>query len=239
MLLTSFVFVCLFAVIHFLSAYFDHIPAGIRYRLRSISGGITIAYVFSITLPNLSTTQGTVEKSTSSNLVDMLNSHGFLVAMLGLVMNYGLEMMQSAYREENPRLHVRAAIPVAYYVLFNIITGYLLLHGQIGNAQETIFYFAALGIYLFSSDLQLSQESPRFFRRIGRWLLLVGVLGGWLLGTTFSLGAGTLSSLYAFVSGGIIYHAIKGQMQEQGKLAAFLYFCIPCILYTIIWIMVK
>ncbi|MFP7494922.1 hypothetical protein SFC66_14135 [Terribacillus saccharophilus] len=239
MLVISFLFVCLFAVIHFLSAFFDRIPSGVRYRMRAVSGGITIAYVFSITLPNLSTTQETVEKSTSSDFVDMLNSHGFIVAMLGLLLNYGLEMVQKTYKQENPRLHVRAAIPVVYYILFNVITGYLLLHGQIGNVQETIFYFAALAIYFFSSDLQLSQESPHFFRRIGRWLLIGGVFGGWLLGTSFSLSAAAISSLYAFVSGGIIYHAIKGQMQEEGKLPMFLYFGIPCILYTIIWVMVK
>ncbi|MFD1776915.1 hypothetical protein [Paenibacillus rhizophilus] len=86
-------FVIVFALAHMFSRYLSLLPYLHRNRALSASGGLTIAYVFSVTLPELSEHQHNIENSAAvqRELFMYLRNHAYLIAMLGLLVSYGLE----------------------------------------------------------------------------------------------------------------------------------------------------
>lgn len=244
MTFVSFLFVLVFAIVHAAVKFVGRISNASRRKLISISGGVAIAYVFSITLPNLSTSQKQIDSQTSTGFLETVNNDAYLVAMAGLLLTYALEKVaHSFHREDSVRDRLRSGnlyflIPLIFYTLFNVIVGYLLLHGQMGTAKETVFYFAALSVYLLTSDISMRSINHRLFDKFGRWLLVAGVLAGWFFGLVVDLKDEWVSIIYAFISGGIIYQVMQEEIPQHRK-STFRYFAAGCVLYTVLWVAVR
>lgn len=97
----EFLITILFIIIHITTFYLkvlDKIP---RSKFLSIAGGVAVSYVFIHILPELSENQATVENLLKNDFLKSLESHIYVIALLGLVIFYGLERMSKISKEKN------------------------------------------------------------------------------------------------------------------------------------------
>jgi hypothetical protein len=115
--------------------FLDVVP---RSRWLSFAGGVSIAYVFVHVLPDLHETQRTLEESGVVAMLGFVETHAYLVALLGLCFFYGLEQLALRSRARN-RAETGADetepqvfwIHVGSFGVYNALIGYLLLHREV------------------------------------------------------------------------------------------------------------
>jgi hypothetical protein len=103
-----------------------------QYRWLSFAGGVSISYVFLDIFPELSHAQEEIAHA-SFPLLNYLENHVYLLALLGLTLFYGLDRLALTSRrwkvakDERDRAGSRVfTIHMAAYALVNAIFGYLL-----------------------------------------------------------------------------------------------------------------
>src|SRR5918911_1584371 len=97
MLLVSFVAIVLLVVFHLFYGKLRFLDGTPRSIWLSMAGGVSVAYVFVHLLPELGEAQETVSE-VLSEAVAFLENHVYLVALLGMIIFYGLERAASSSR---------------------------------------------------------------------------------------------------------------------------------------------
>jgi hypothetical protein len=203
----------LFALVHLAGARLDFLRSMPRSIWLSVAGGVSVAYVFVHVLPDLSEHQRRVEEG---GLLQSLESHVWLLAMLGLVAFYGLERL-ARRREKDAGIFW---IHLGSFALYNLLIGYLLVHREEGGGL--FFYAAALGLHFLVNDQGLREHHGEAYHRV-RWLLAAAPVAGWGLGVLFALPPLAITALFGFLAGGIILNVLKEELPEDrdSRFAAF------------------
>lgn len=79
------------------------------------------------------------------------------------------------------RLHI------AMFAVYNLLIGYLSVHRMAQDVRGLITFTIAYALHLIVNDHALSSHHQNRYRRTGRWVLALSILGGWLLGTLVAL----------------------------------------------------
>ncbi|MFD1776916.1 hypothetical protein [Paenibacillus rhizophilus] len=66
----------------------------------------------------------------------------------------------------------------------------------------------------------------------------MGILLGWGLSLTADLPAVVTSSVYAFLSGGMVFNTIKGEFPVKRE-SSFTAFAAGCAVYTAVWLLAE
>lgn len=217
----SFIAAAVLAVIHLIAnrlRFLDGIP---RSRWLSIAGGVSVAYVFLHLLPELSEHQETLAEATT-NIVGFLENHVYLLALLGLVIFYGLERAAKKSRKGEPGSteHADATSGVFWihtvsFAVYNALIGYLLLHRFDEGLTELLLFFVAMGLHFVVNDYGLREHYKHLYHNIGRWVLAAAILAGWTIGLVTEISEVALATLIAFLSGGIILNVLKEELPEE------------------------
>ncbi|APX88796.1 hypothetical protein BV394_02835 [Brevirhabdus pacifica] len=225
-----------FAAVHLATPYLTFFKAMPRSRWLSFAGGVAVAYVFLHLLPELSEHEATLAEGGDGRGIVV-----YALALAGLAAFYALERMvklgraapatgeasangdRSVHGEEHGDDRI-FWIHITSFALYNLLIGYLLLHREEGGWLSLGFYFVAMGLHFLTSDFGLNQDYPALYRSRGRWVLSLGVLGGWLLGVAVDLPEEALIGLFAFLAGGVVLNVLKEELPEERKssLAPFL-----------------
>ena len=202
-----------FALIHLVGARLDFLRTLPRSLWLSAAGGVSVAYVFVHILPDLAAHQRRVEEG---GLLAQIESHVWLVAMLGLVSFYGLERLARNGKGDGGvfRIHLGS------FALYNFLIGYLLLHRE--ESGGLFFYGAALGLHFLVNDQGLREHHGKAYHRF-RWMLAAAPLAGWVLGAAFALPDLAITALFAFLAGGIVLNVLKEELPEdrESRFSAF------------------
>lgn len=210
-----------FAAAHLLAGRLSVLSVRRRGVWLSASGGIAVAYVFLELLPELTEHNAVLADASGAGawLADQLV---YLVALLGLVVFYGLELAVRVSRRRR-----RAAtgqdraedavfwIHIAGFAVANLLVGYLLLHREIPGPVSLALYAAALGVHLMGSDYGLVQHHRALYDRRARWWLAAAVLAGWLAGALVELPAAAVSLIAAFLAGSVVMNVMKEELPED------------------------
>lgn len=223
LLVPSFVVAVAFALVHLFGGRLRLLSRGPRSRWLSVAGGVAVAYVFVHLLPELERHQRAVEARIEDGLLLFLRDHLYLLALVGLVAFYGLEhLARSAAqrRQESGKgeEHVGEDIftlHAAAYVVYNALIGYLLLHREGGDVLDLAFYGVALSLHFLVNDRALEAHHGPLYRKYGRWVLAAAPLLGWGAGIVFAFDQVIVSSLFAFVAGGIILTVLKEELPDE------------------------
>jgi hypothetical protein len=193
----------------------------------SAAGGISVAYVFLHLLPELARGQRELQ-AVLQGVLAQLERHVYLVALAGITMFYGLERLALGSRRRSSRASVPDqteahvfALHVGSFALYNLLIGYLLVHGE----QDDLFFYAvAMALHLLVNDHAMRQHHRQRYDRTGRWLLAAAVLGGWLLGRAYQLPPGAIQLLVALLAGGVILNVVKEELPQErdSRFSAFL-----------------
>ena len=195
----------LFALVHLLGARLDFLRTVPRSLWLSAAGGVSVAYVFVHVLPDLSEHQRRVEEGGS---LRSLESHVWLLAMLGLVAFYGLERLARKRTRDAGIFWVH----LGSFALYNLLIGYLLVHRE--ESGGLVFYAAALGLHFLVNDQGLREHHGEAYHRT-RWLLAAAPLAGWALGVAFALPPLAITALFGFLAGGIVLNVLKEELPED------------------------
>ena len=185
----------------------------------SLAGGISVAYVFIHVLPELGNAQATLREAIPT-AGDFLEHHVYLVAVAGLAAFYGLDRMalRARRRGETGGAETSAGlfwIHIAAFAAYNVLIGYLLLHGDHESAAGLATFAFAMAVHFVVTDHALDLHHPGRYRRVGRWVLAGAVMAGWALGTRTAITEAGIAVLFAFLAGGVILNVLKEELPEE------------------------
>lgn len=187
----------------------------------SIAGGVSIAYIFLDIFPELGKAQTEVEHS--SNLaVEYLENHIYLLALLGLVIFYGLEKLALQSRSYHRKIRGEDCthsevfwLHVGSFAIYNAILGYLLRESENHGLVACLLLFFALALHFFVNDVGLRKHHKHVYDRAGRWLLAGAIVFGWVLGEAIHVNEAAIAAIWAFVAGGIVLNVLKEELPEE------------------------
>lgn len=214
-------------IIHLFSGKLRFLEGVPRSRWLSIAGGASVAYVFLHLLPELSKGQQTLAGAFE---ISYLEQHVYLVALTGLATFYGLQRAAENSREqqraEKGKDQTSSGVfwlHMASFSVYNLLIGYLLIHREQTGVVSLIIFAVAMGFHFLVTDYGLREQHKESYTQIGRWILSVAVLTGWLIGILTEIGDVALAILVAFLAGGVILNILKEELpaERQSRFWAF------------------
>ncbi|WP_205478932.1 hypothetical protein [Sphingomonas arenae] len=196
----------------------------------SAAGGVSVAYVFVHLLPELAEHQETLgERARDAGFFASVESHAYLIALLGLVLFYGVERF--ARTAGGARLgsgRAETPLPVFWihlgaFAIYNVLIGYLLVHREEADLRGLIIYAVAMSLHFVVNDQGLREQHGSTYHRYGRWVLAVAPVAGLVIGVATQVSPLLLSTLFAILAGGVILNVLKEELPEEreSRFAAF------------------
>jgi len=213
-----------FALIHILGSRLKFLHVTPRSIWLSIAGGVSVAYVFVHLLPELAEYQEAVGEALGEGggILNRIESHSYLVALVGLAAFYGLDRMarRSACPEGEGGAERRPTRGVFWvhllsFAVYNALIGYLLVHREETGLGGLAMYAFAMGVHFLVNDQGLREHHGHAYDREGRWLLALSPIAGWGLGIATTVSPLIVSALFAFLAGGVILNVLKEELPED------------------------
>lgn len=209
------------AVVHLFSGRLHFLDVFPRSRWLSAASGISVAYIFVHTLPDLAEEQETVREAAGESF-SFLEYHVYLVALVGLATFYGLDRAAKTSRRRRRSLNREDSTEAGVFWLhavsfsaYNALIGYLLLHRETPGFGSLFLFAFALGLHFVVNDYGLRKDHKGLYDRIGRWVLAAAILAGWMVGLFAEISEAALAVLFAFLAGGVVLNVLKEEIPEE------------------------
>lgn len=213
--------ICLALVHGFLAELpiFSIVP---RFRWTSFAGGVSLSYVFLEIFPELSHAQKELQHSEIA-LVNYLENHVYILALLGLMVFYGLNLLAirtNSLRKSKPEIdHDGTAsfwIHIMAFALLNVISGYLLQElSEEHTLINCIIFFVAVALHFFVIDEHLREHHKSLYDKQGRWVLVGAILFGAVLGEVYHLNEAAIAIIWSFLTGSMILNVLKRELPDE------------------------
>jgi hypothetical protein len=224
----------LLALVHLVTPALRFLRGTPRSAWLSISGGVSVAYVFVHLLPELA--EGQEHLNLTGELgTGFAERHVYLVALAGLAIFYGLERLAKVSRGERPEgAHPADAagrgtgvppesstsaqvfwIHMASFGVYNALIGYLLLHREKSTLKSLLFFALAMALHFVVTDYGLTEDHKVRFRTMGRWILVGAVFTGVAVGYASEISRTAIAVLMAFLAGGVILNVLKEEVPTE------------------------
>ncbi|NEP09701.1 MAG: hypothetical protein F6K14_05640 [Symploca sp. SIO2C1] len=208
-----------------------------EHRWLSFAGGVSIGYVFLEVLPELKHAQEELEHS-AIPLVAYLENHVYLLALLGLLVFYGLDIWALTSRRLNPTANGVASqdsavfwIHITAFAVLNGIVGYLLQDLGEHALLQCVLFFVAVALHFFIIDQSLREHHKNPYDKKGRWFLTAAIMVGAIAGQILHLNEAAISIIWSFLAGSIILNILKRELPDEHK-SCFWSFVSGTALYT-------
>ena len=212
----------LLSLIHINAAKLKFLRRSPRSRSLSVGSGVSVAYIFVHVLPDLGAAQE--EFSASTELLSFVEHHVYVLALIGMLVFYGLERAAQVSKQESLQMGqgdvTRPAtfwLHMASFALYNALIGYLLTHREEPGLESLAIYTVAMALHFVVNDYSLSGDHKQAYTRKGRWILSAAVIIGWAIGTQAEISEAVTASLFAFLAGGIILNVLKEELPQAGE----------------------
>lgn len=219
---------------------FSFIP---EFRWMSFAGGVSIGYVFLEVFPELSHAQAAIEHS-EIPFFAYLENHVYMLALLGLLVFYGLDILALKSRQHNKlennqdKTHYPVFwIHIAAFAVLNIIVGYLLQELTSHTLLQCLLFFAAIALHFFIIDHALREHHQASYDKYGRWLLTAAIMVGAIAGRALHLSEAGILAVWSFLAGSIILNILKRELPDE-KQSCFFSFATGAALYTTLLLLV-
>ncbi len=227
------------ATIHLFAGKLRFLKKTLHSRCLSFGSGVSVTYVFIHILPELSQAQVTFQSSVNLGL-SFLEHHVYLVALLGLTVFYGLERFARTSRQRLPRTGKTDItysdffwIHIGAFAIYNLLIGYLLVHREESGIQSLLLFALAMALHFVVNDHALRENYQKLYDQVGRWLLAIAIIFGWLIGIVTKIDQAVVAVLFAFLAGGIVLNVLNEELPEVRE-SCFWSFAFGTISYAII-----
>jgi hypothetical protein len=212
---------------------------GLRWGSRALSAasGVSVAYVFLDLMPDLAEQQTLIEKIGS---FPGLERHLYILALVGLTVSLWVE---TASRESRRRHRAGGGPDQTGTATFWLsILSFVVLDAAIGyavaspgdRAVEPLWMFAlAMGLHFVANDHSLIEHHGDRYQRVGRWLLVAGLISGWLVGTlpAVDIRPDILALVLAYIAGGTIMNILRHELPDTDRSADVVAFAAAASVY--------
>lgn len=196
-----------------------------------------MAYVFIHLLPELNESQEVIAEA-MGNTFAFLESHVYLVALLGLAAFYGVERAATSSRKlqrESGKGDATSRgvfwLNISSFAVYNALVGYLLLHRISTGVGALLLFSLAMALHFLVNDYGLREHHKGLYKEIGRWVVAAAVVAGWILGLVLEVPEVGLAVLIAFLAGGVILNVLKEELPEERE-SRFWAFAVGAALYA-------
>jgi hypothetical protein len=209
-------------------------------RALSAASGISVAYVFLDLLPDLAEQQSLIERV---GLFPGLDRHLYIVALVGLTVSLWVETASRESRRRRRAIGEPDQTGTAAFWLS--IVSFMVLNAAIGyavaspgdRAVEPLWLFAfAMGLHFLANDHSLVEHHGDRYQRVGRWLLVAGLLAGWLIGTlpSVEIRPEMLALVLAYIAGGTIMNILRHELPDTDRSTDVLAFAAAATVYGVL-----
>ncbi len=225
----SLIAIAILALVHLFVKELGRIRSTVRYALLSAGAGASLAYVLLRILPKLAEKQEDLMASVGTGVRGFLEHHAYLVAMVGVVVYFGLSRAADygGQREASGPLtpYSGALLSIAAgYGAYSLLIGYLIVQRLHLGLFSIILITLGMGTLFLVSDHGLLKRWPDAYGGWIRWVLTVALLGGWALGVWVEVSSNVVALWYAFLAGLMLITTIgeKLSIDQGGSFWAFL-----------------
>ena len=208
------------ALVHLVAGKLRFMDGTPRSRALSAAGGISVAYVFAHLLPEVAAGQEALaEAGLQGGALE--GAHTWLLALLGLVVFYGLERAALTSREENAEGgdHTEPGVfwlHMASYGSYNVLVGYLLAADPADAAPTArLAFWGAMALHFLVNDYGLRNHHKTRYSRVGRYVLAAAVVGGTGLGLATTVPESVIAGLVAFLAGSVVLNVLKEELPDE------------------------
>ncbi|MBU1820078.1 MAG: ZIP family metal transporter, partial [Bacteroidetes bacterium] len=152
--------VIILALIHFLGTRLKTLSGVPRSIWLSMAGGVSVAYVFLHLFPELNEGQTHVEDRLPGEA--FLRHHVYIVALVGLIVFYGLEraaILSRQKKQEQAKQDLPSAgvfwIHIGSFAVYNALIGYLLFTREEGAFTQLLLFSIAMALHFMVNDFGL------------------------------------------------------------------------------------
>lgn len=234
--LDAFIMGFAFILIHLLAN--ELIPSGRIQRLKwfSFSGGLAVSYVFVYVLPTLHKEQILVKKYGDYFTME---SELYFIGLLGVLLFYGIQKVVRKAQKKQQVSKARALfwLQIIFFGVYNMLVAYTVLSHNVLGIQA-VFYGLAVGLHFVAVAHDLWREYEDIYNKIGRYVLTLGIIAGWIMGMKVTLSPLIESIIFAFISGAMILNVLKYELPPDDE-AHFPTFAIGVVSYTTITMSLK
>lgn len=209
-----------------------------RSRVLSLSAGISVAFVFVHLLPELHRSQRLISESADPQAFTVGERHVFLVALIGLTIFYGLELLvQRGHHPASLRADGTSAstgmfwIHMVVFALYNALAGFVVVDRARNMPHDFVPFAFALVLHLLVIDVALRERHRGLYDRIGRWLLAAMPLLGWAVAQSTSVSPESMSVLLSLLAGAMILNVLKEELPPDRE-SRFWAFALGVVGYT-------
>jgi zinc transporter ZupT len=234
------IIIVLFVLIHLFAERFHITKDGTRSAWLSFAGGVSVSYVFIHIFPELEQTQRHL--SLHFNFIPFVEHHAYIVALLGLIVFYGLERGAKLSQSKQTFMpdHTKSTtsqgvflLHISSFAIYNALIGYLLVHREEQDLYGLIFFSIAMGLHFFVNDYSLRQFHRDTYKKCWRWVLCGMIVVGWCIGLATKISEAMTGVLFAFLAGGVILNVLKEELPEE-KQSRFWAFASGATVYTVL-----
>ncbi|MEM9217774.1 MAG: hypothetical protein AAGD25_25970 [Cyanobacteria bacterium P01_F01_bin.150] len=194
-----------------------------EFRWLSFAGGVSIGYVFLEVFPELSHAQEELEHS-AIPFIAYLENHVYLLAMLGLLFFYGLDVLAFKSKSRSQKNHTEDKSDalifgsrIASFTILNAIFGYLLQDLGVHSLWVCFLFFLAVSLHFFIIDHHLREHHQNSYDKQVRWILTAAIMVGAIAGQAIHLNEAALSIIWSFLAGSIIFNILKHELPDEKK----------------------
>ena len=225
----SLIVIFILSLVHLFVKELRRLQAPVRIGLLSAGAGASLAYVLMRILPKLAEKQQDLLAGPDLGLRGFLEHHAYFVAMLGLVVYYGISRL-AAYGSVDARSGVtrnyRLALvaTVIAYGAYSALIAYLIVNRLHLGLFSRSLITVGMGTLFLVSDHGLYKQWHDIYDRWIRWVLTGALLAGWAIGVWIEVSPNVVALWYAFLAGLMLITTIgeKLAIDENGSFWPFL-----------------
>jgi hypothetical protein len=187
--------------------------------LESFGGGVSVAYAIVDLLPSLAGAQAKLV-GRQGRLYLLAEHHVYVVALLGLIVFYGLEVLARRPRTSRAGEGEEADLAIFWihvgaFAVYSAVIGALLVFEKGTSGESLAWFTVAMAFHFFVNATSLQELQRKAYRRTGRWVMAGAVLAGCGAAVLAGAGSPTYVALAAFVAGGILVNVLKEELPAE------------------------
>lgn len=221
-LLVALVATLILILFHYLSPWFaNHLPKKGRAFI-SFAGGIAVAYVFLEMLPNLVEYNKPIGEFLLSRnwLTPFTELSIYIVALLGFVIYYGLEMLAETKQNTFKKVDDVYILHLSMFCLYNFLITYTMSLRALTSITATFIFTFAMALHFVITDRKFSRFYPIKFNAKGRFVLILFLFLGWLCTVIFDPVNVLLAAfMLAFLSGSVLLNVFREELPNANLMS--------------------
>ena len=225
----SLIVISILALVHLFVRELRRLDVKSRNALLSAGAGASLAYVLLRILPKLAEKQDDLMAGPDLGLRGFLEHHTYLVAMVGLVVYYGISRVAAygaAGTDSSSLRRYRAALIAAIvgYGAYSALIGYLIVNRLHLGLFSMVLITVGMATLFLVSDHGLCKKWPELYHSWIRWILASALLAGWAMGVWIEVAPNVVALWYAFLAGLMLITTIgeKLSIDQSGSFWPFL-----------------